>query len=171
MNKQLLLVDTNVISRALTKSQTKAYSNLFKELEDHYKFIISGYTKYELLCSSDKASRTKIDEYITNEMILVTLSQPLMDFASRVYNLYKKHPSTKGLNIGVGDIANAAFSIIKDCQIMTIDNNDYPRPFFIDVDRKRAEYISTKSRETIDTIYILKPDMDNLKECFNLHGV
>jgi len=152
-------------------NQTKAYSELFKELEKEYRFAVTGYTKYELLCSSSKDKQQKIHEYIHNEMVLISLSQTLMDFSARIYNLYKTHVSTKGKVISVGDITNASVSIIKNCPIITIDNNDYPRPFFEDLSRKRVKYISKKDREVTDTIYVLKPDMANIKECFASYAV
>jgi predicted nucleic acid-binding protein len=171
VTKKLLLVDTNVISHALTPSQTAAYAELFKKLEKQYRFAVTGYTKYELLCSSSKEKQAKIHEYIAEEMLLIFLSQPLMDFSARLYNLYMAHKSTRGKVIGVGDITNAALSIIKNCPIITIDNNDYPRPFFKDRARRRVKYVSRKDREITDTIYILIPDTTNIKECFKEHGV
>jgi predicted nucleic acid-binding protein len=152
-------------------NQTQAYAQLFGELEKEYKFAVTGYTKYELLCSSSKEKQVKIHEYIRNEMILIALSQTLMDFSARLYNLYKTHASTKGKVISVGDITNASASIIKNCPLITIDNNDYPRPFFEDLSRKRVKYISKKDREVSDTIYILTPDMSNIKECFDAYAV
>ena len=110
-SKKLLLIDANIISHALTPNQTAAYVKLFEELEKEYKFVVTGYTKYEVMCSSDKAHRDKIEEYIEQNMAYVTLSKPLMDFAARLCFLYGKHPSTKGHHITNGDVVNAAFSI------------------------------------------------------------
>ena len=171
MAKKLLLVDTNVISHALTPNQTTVYAELFKELEKQYKFVVTGLTKYELFCSSSKEKQAKTQTYIDEEMILVSLSQPLMDFSARLHNLYKIHHSTKGKIISIGDITNAALSILRNCPIITIDNNDYPRPFFKDMDRKRIKYTSKKDKEVLDTIYILKPDMTNIRQCFKINDV
>lgn len=169
--KELLLIDTNIISHALTPTQTVAYAALFKELENNYIFVVTGFTKYELLCSSSKKHREGISDYIENEMVYVELSDVLMNFSARIHNLYRTHKSTKHLTITTGDIINASFSIAKNCPLLTIDNNDYPRPFFIDVDRKRVEYESTKSRAVMDTVYILKPDMENIKVCCKEYNI
>jgi hypothetical protein len=91
-----------------------------------------------------------------------------MDFAARVYFLYSKHPSTKGYRISMADIVNASVAIIKKCPLITIDNNDYPTPFFQEIDRRRVTYTG-KNKEVTDTVYILKPDIDNIKECFRKH--
>lgn len=171
MAKKLLLIDTNIISHALIPNQTKAYAKLFKTLESDYKFVITGYTRYELMCSSDKNHRYKIDKYLDQEMATVVLSDGLMHFSARVFYLYSKHVSTKGVKIGTGDIINAALAIVKDCELLTIDNNDYPTPFFSETDRRRVTYNSKKNRETTDTVYILKPDLENVKQCFQAHDV
>lgn len=169
--KQLLVVDANIISHALTPNQTEAYARLFKELEGQYRFAVTGFTQFELQRSSDKENRRKIADFITNEMTRVDLSDALMQFSARVTYLYAKHPSTKGHKITEGDIINAGLSIIKDAPILTIDSLDYPTPFFRETTRQRVEYQSTRGREVIDTVYILAPDMDNIKYCFAEHEV
>jgi Predicted nucleic acid-binding protein, contains PIN domain len=172
MATSLLLIDTNIISQALVPSHTAAYAALFKDLEAKYdRFVVSGFTKYELMCSSDKEHRAKIDNYIANDMILISLSQPLMDFAARVCFLYGHHKSTKGHKIGMGDIVNASLAIIKKCPILTMDNNDYPTPFFQEIDRRRVTYDTGKNKEMTDTVYILKPDLENLRTCFEAYEV
>jgi|GEM_PF-2082021 len=168
MAKELLVVDTNIISHALTPNQTAAYEDLFKNLEKQYAFSVTAYTKFELMCSSDKKHRAKIEEYISQDMVRFSLSEPLMDFAARVYFLYAKHPSTKGYKISMADIVNASVAIIKKCPLITIDNNDYPTPFFQEIDRRRVTYTG-KNKEVTDTVYILRPDIDNIKECFKKH--
>lgn len=169
--KKLLVVDTNILSHALTPNQTEAYEALFVELEQTYKFVVTGFTRFELLRSSDKDNQAKITKYLQSDMVNIDLSTTLMDFSARVNNLYAKHPSTKGHKITEGDIINASLAIIKDCPIITIDSLDYPTPFFQEIDRKRVEYKSVRGRDVIDTVYILKPDMDNLRHCFGEHEV
>lgn len=105
-------------------------------------------------------------EFVSQNLTLFELSQPLMDFTARVYNLYSTHKSTKGLKITNGDIVNASLAIIKNVPIMTIDNNDYPTPFFREIARERVRYESRKDREVMNTVYILEPDMENIKYCF-----
>ena len=51
-SKALLLVDANIISHALTDNQTPAYVKLFARLEKKYKFVVTGFTKYEIMCTS-----------------------------------------------------------------------------------------------------------------------
>lgn len=166
MKKSFLLVDTNVISHALTPNKTPKYAELFKELEKKYLFAVTGYTQYELMCSSDQSHRAKIEKYIRDDMAYATLNQMLMTFSARLCYLYSKHPSIKNQKISDGDTINAAFSIAKDCPLITIDNNDYPRPFFIEIDRYRVLYESKKNKETMDTLYVLKPDFENIEQAF-----
>ncbi len=169
--KKLLLVDANIISHALTPNQTSAYVKLFTELERDYQFIVTGYTKYEVTCSSDKEHREKIEAFIEQTMLYVNLSESLMDFAARLHYLYSKHASTKGHHIGMGDIVNAAFAIAKPCEVLTIDNNDYPTLFFAELKRKRVKYTSKKGNSMTDTVCILAPDIENTKECFDKYEV
>jgi predicted nucleic acid-binding protein len=169
--KELLLVDANIISHALTDNQTPAYVKLFEKLEQQYKFVVTGFTKYEVTCTSDKDHKEKISEYLEQNMAYVELSKPLMDFAAKICFLYQKHPSTKAHKITMGDIVNAAFAIAKPCCILTIDNMDYPLPFFMEVAREHVSYASKKGNEVTDVAHILKPDIDNTKQCFQTHQV
>lgn len=169
--KPPLILDANIISRALATNQTEAYAKLFKKYENQYSFWVTGYTQYELQRSSSTEHQKATREYIAQNLTLVELAQPIMDFSARVFSLYAKHPSTKGLKISDGDIVNAACAIIKGAPVMTIDNNDYPRPFFIDENREHVRYSSNKNREMIDTVYILTPDMTNIKHCFEQHNL
>ena len=171
MTKTPLVVDTCIISHALNQNKKAAYAAYFKTLESKFKFIVTGYTQYELTCSSDKENRIKILEYIENDMSYVELSETLMNNAARVFYLYSKHSSTIGKKISAGDIINASVAIALNCPLLTIDNNDYPRPFFQDDDRGRVTYNTNKNKETTDTVYILKPDMLNIKQCFEDHKV
>jgi predicted nucleic acid-binding protein len=158
MERKLLLVDANVISNALNITQAEAYKTLFESFDKDYEFALTGYTKYELVRSADKDHRVKYDQYIDDYYTYVSLSKELLDFASKLSYLYSKYPSTKGKVISVGDIVNAAFCIIKNCPIITIDNNDYPAPFFQEISRKHIEYVSKKGNRQIDTITLLMPD-------------
>lgn len=169
--KRLLVVDANIISHALTVNQTPAYIKLFAILETDYKFVVTGHTKYELMCTSDREHRQRLEEYLEQNMAYVTLSKQLMDFAARLSFLYGKHSSTKGFKISMGDIVNAAFSIAYPSALLTIDNNDYPRPFFSEITRKRVSYTSKKGHNVMDTVCVLEPDIENVKECFAQHDV
>jgi len=163
--KKLLLVDTNVISHALSPNQTECYVNLFKKLETDFRFIVTEFTKYELLRSSDKEHRVSIEKYITQNMATVDLSSILIGFSARIYYLYKKHPKLE-VRISDGDVINAAFSIAKNCAILTIDNTDFPRLMFAETDRFPVSYTSKKGKATNDTVYLLTPDMLQIKTCF-----
>ena len=166
IGKGLLLVDTNIISHALSPNQTDAYALLFAELEEYYRFVVSGFTQFELLCSSSAINQERIIEYISSDMHYIVLSESLMNYAGVLHNLYQKHPSTKGHKIGHGDIINAAFSIIQKSPLVTMDSMDYPTPFFQEIDRKRITYTkSNNQKEITDTIYILQPDIQNIESC------
>lgn len=169
--RKILLVDANVISHALTDNQTPAYTELFAELEKEYKFAVTGFTKYELTCSSNRLNRDKIDEYLEDNMAYAALSKSMMDFSARLSYLYSQHISTKNKNITMGDIVNAAFAIAKPCDVLTIDNNDYPTPFFAEVSRKRVSYESKRGNQMTDVVCVLRPDVDNVKECFTRHDI
>ncbi len=171
MAKKLLVIDTNIISHALTPSQTLAYAKLLEIYQKDYTFMVTGYTQFELLVGSTKARQEATKEYIKENMSYVELSQVLIDFAARIMNLYKNHKSTKGMKISEADVINAALAIAKTSPVMTIDNNDYPTPFFKEIARERVSYKSSKSREVMDTVYVLEPDMVNIKYCFENNGL
>lgn len=152
-------------------SSQAAYVDELNKLLETYRLIITMFTQYELLKSSDLENQAKILDFLSKNYSRVELNESAMNFSSRIFNLYHKHPSTKHRVITDGDIINAAITIGKNCHIMTIDNNDYPRPFFEEVSRHRIVYESNKKRETMDVAYVLKPDMDNLKHCAKEHCI
>lgn len=166
MGKKLLVIDANILSHALTPNQTSAYAKLFEELEKTYLFVVTSLTRYELLCNTDRINCEKIKTYIAKDMQSVELSEILVNFSAKVRYLYSKELQQSRTNgISVCDTVNAAYAIAKDgnCHVLTIDNTDYPREFFIDVNRPHIVYNSKKGRETHETVYILKPDMANIK--------
>lgn len=169
--KQLLIIDTNILSHALTANKKASFAALFTELEGQYKFVVSGFTLYEICCESSKSHRSSIVSYIQSEMSLIDLSRVLMDATARIHYLYRHHKSTKGLVIGVGDKINAALAVVANASILTIDNNDFPTPFFQETSRHRIVYTSTKKKEATETAYVLRPDMENIKECFQKFDV
>lgn len=169
--KTTLVVDTNVLSRAINPKQTDSYKPLFEELERQYIFTVSGFTRFELMRSSDKAHRNAVANYISQEMVSVDLSRVLMDFSARVYYLYSKHPVTKGKNITEGDIINAALAIIKGCPVLTHDGSDYPAPFFRELIRRPITLKSAKNKDVIEMVYLLEPDMEHIKYCFGEHEI
>lgn len=132
--------------------------------------MVTGFTQFELLVGSTKSRQEATKAYIKENMSYVELSQVLVDFSARIMNLYKYHKSTKGMHISEADVINAALAIAKNSPIMTIDNNDYPTPFFKEIARERVRYSSSKSREVMDTVYILEPDMVNIKYCLEDSG-
>lgn len=169
--KKFLVVDTNVISHALSPQQTHCYSELFAKLEGEYTFVVTGYTKYELLCNSSPENVIKIYEYIENNMAYVELSGVLMDFSAKVRYLYSKELPDRVKGISTCDTVNAAFSIAKECDLLTIDNTDYPRAFFKDKDRFRIDYTSRSNRQTTDTVYLLTPDCENASLLAKKYGL
>lgn len=164
-SKKYLILDTNIVSNMMSASGQDAYLATLNNLLSEYRLIVTMFTQYELLKSSEADSQRAILEFLSKNYPRIELNESAMNFSARIFNLYKKHPSTKGLRITDGDIINAAITIGKDCYIMTIDNNDYPRPFFAEVARHDIRYSGRKGREVLDVAYILSPDMSNLKHC------
>lgn len=163
--KTHLILDTNIVSRAMSKHSQKIYLDELNKLLSNYQFGVTLFTQYELLKSSNRENQGLILSYLSENYSRVALNEETMNFSSRIFNLYKKHESTKGYKITDGDIINGAITIGKNCHIMTIDNNDYPRPFFKEVSRHQLIYTSSSGRPTMDMAYILCPDMDYLKHC------
>ena len=163
--KAYLVLDTNIVSRAMSKHSQATYLNEMNTLLSKHKFCVTLFTQYELLKSSSKVNQALILEYLAKNYTRIKLNEETINFASRIFNLYKKHDSTKGYKITDGDIINGAITIGLNCCIMTIDNNDYPRPFFKEVSRHSLIYESSSGRPTMDMAYILCPDMEYLRHC------
>ena len=163
--KTHLILDTNIVSRAMSKHSQEVYLDELNKRLSHYQFCVTLFTQYELLKSSSRDNQKLILTYLSENYPRIELNEETINFSSRIFNLYKKHDSTSGYRITDGDIINGAITIGLDCHIMTIDNNDYPRPFFKEVSRHQLIYESSSGRPTMDMAYILCPDMEYLKYC------
>ena len=163
--KTNLILDTNIVSRAMSKHSQAAYLKEMNALLSNHQFCVTLFTQYELLKSSSRENQKLILEYLSENYVRIKLNEETINFAARIFNLYKKHDSTKGYKITDGDIVNGVITIALNCCIMTIDNNDYPRPFFREVSRHALTYDSSTGRPTMDMAYILCPDMEYLKHC------
>jgi predicted nucleic acid-binding protein len=164
-NKELLLLDTNIISNAMSKHGQEAYLEQLDLLLPSYKLGVTLYMQYELLKSSDKEHQMAILKYLSEDYFRIKLSENVINFSARIFNLYSRHKDTKGLKITDGDVINGAITIAKNCHIMTMDSNDYPRPFFQEVSRHKISYMSSSRRPVVDFAYILSPDIDHLRHC------
>jgi len=149
----------------MSKHSQTIYLDELNKLLATYQFCVTLFTQYELLKSSNRPNQKLILEYLSQNYTRIKLNEETVNFSSRIFNLYKKHDSTKCYKITDGDIINGAITIGLNCHIMTIDNNDYPRPFFKEVSRHSLTYDSSSGRPTMDMAYILCPDMDYLKHC------
>lgn len=119
MTKTPLILDTNIVSRSMLKSSQKAFLQELDKLLRHYTLLATLFTQYELLKSSDRNNQKSILKYLSDNYPRIDLNETAVNFSARIFNLYKKHPSTKGLKITDGDIINAAIAIGKDCAIIT----------------------------------------------------
>lgn len=171
MTKKQIIFDTNIVSRLMSQSGRDAYVKELDKLAPQYSFLVTLYTQYELLKSSDQANQKIITEFLSRNYPRVMLNEKAMNFSARIHNLYKQEPTTKGRSITDGDIINAALTIALNCEILTIDNTDYPRPFFMEKQRYHISYTSTKDRPVMDVAYLLEPDMDYLKHCADLYKI
>ncbi len=160
-----LLLDTNIVSRVMSKHSQETYLEELDKQLLNYQFCVTLFTQYELLKSSNRENQKIILTYLAESYTRIRLNEETINFSARIFNLYKKHDSTKGYKITDGDIINGAITIGLNCCIMTIDNNDYPRPFFEEVSRHQLIYESSSGRPTMDMAYILRPDMSYLKHC------
>lgn len=163
--KTHLILDTNIVSRAMSKHSQEVYLEELNKLLPNYQFCVTLFTQYELLKSSSRENQKLILEYLSGDYVRIKLNEEAINFSARIFNLYKKHDSTKGYKITDGDIINGAITIGLNCHILTIDNNDYPRPFFKEVSRHSLTFESSSGRPTMDMAYILCPDMEYLKYC------
>lgn len=149
----------------MSKHSQDAYLGELNKLLPNYQFCVTLFTQYELLKSSSRHNQKLILAYLSENYARIKLNEEAVNFSARIFNLYKKHDSTKGYKITDGDIINGAITVALDCHIMTIDNNDYPRPFFKEVSRHSLTFESASGRSTMDMAYILCPDMEYLKYC------
>ncbi|MEK9201313.1 MAG: PIN domain-containing protein [Patescibacteria group bacterium] len=164
--KSYLLIDTCVIQYVATKDVDLAVNEYLLEIKSRgFDFVISDISTYESL---QGVSAQKENELLSllNSLDRYPIDANTLIAAAQIKTLYdlEKVPQNQ---ISDGDKIIAATSILTGAPIVTSDLNDFPRPYFVELERKNIIY-KHKNVDRMIPIYILSPNIDVVNHRFSI---
>jgi len=155
---QKLIVDTNILQYAAREEYANGAARLFQTLLDRkLEAYISGYTAFEVYrgIASKKipVTRAIVDQFTAALPDILTYK-----VAAILTTCYNTHEATKSYasRISDGDVVIAASAIRDQAGVLTANGNDFPRPFFTEVESFQLENSKTGA---IIIAHLLEPDL------------
>lgn len=154
-----IIIDTNVIQYGVGdhfSEDTGLLLSLLNESSDET--YISSYTAYEIYrgIENRKIEKTKkvVDAFSSYDPDLVVYK-----IAAVLTTCYQRHPATKNYasKFNDGDTIIAASAFRDGSQILTANANDFPAPFFLEVER---HYITSKTTHVKIPVSVVAPDYE-----------
>jgi predicted nucleic acid-binding protein len=172
--RPIVLLDTNTIQHALSKASQPQISPFLDELtsEGNAVLSISDIVVFESLKSIafSPAKYAPVVNFIDGNLTRYPISHDVLVGAAQLHEMYGKHDAVKGHAnaISTEALIIAVTSILTGGFVLTSDCNDFPGPFF-DVVHKQVFYFNDGSRRKHIVKYLLRPDLDLIREAFNDH--
>ena len=164
--QKYLLFDTNIVQYLTSEKVGLLLFQYLCPIFSSFMPAISQITLCEHL-SGLNANDEKSKQYIYNyDYFLV--DTPTLVGAARLQNLYKKE-CKEVRNIDLGDRLIAATSIIHNMPVVTANVQDFPRPFFREIDSYTIEY-EHNGKKKYQNIQILHPDLVFINNKLSEHG-
>lgn len=157
MNKKVL-IDANILQYATNISYANDVYAVFDKLKSlGYDLMVSSYTTFEVYRGLDTKRIPKmkqvIDLFSPNETDLMCFS-----VAAVLDTCYRRYQSTKPYagRYSDGDLVLAGSSFAYNSPILTANGNDFPRPFFKEID---AALFGSAARPMPIKAQLLMPDI------------
>ncbi|MDP3982500.1 MAG: PIN domain-containing protein [bacterium] len=163
---QNIILDTNILQYSTSKGPKDQFIIYISELiERGFGLTISEITVYELLAglSSEKEKQAiqtleAFGRYKVEVDVFIG--------AAQLSTLYSMDKSVMDSGISTGDRIIAASAILTGSLILSSDVNDYPRPYFNEVE-ERLIYFKKKDRQHMISTYLLAPNIPVINQKFN----
>jgi predicted nucleic acid-binding protein len=160
-NSITIILDNNVVQSFLNKDLAPELASFLEEVEQiGATMAVSDITLYEALKAIifDQQKSMEVANFIDAYLVRYLVDDNVMINAARVHELYGSDTATKGSrhSYSTEDIINATTAMLLGCYLMTCDGNDYPMPFFKEVNRIPV-YYQTGNRRHHRVFYLLQP--------------
>jgi predicted nucleic acid-binding protein len=159
-----ILLDTNILSNLLSKQiglaeQTnKLLNDLILNENELY---ISDFTKYEFLRTIPKNKEKECNDLL-NQLIHIKHTNTRFERSVHLYNLYKNHLEVSMSLNSISDIDVFIASLIfttENTYLLSSDYCDFPRPFFLEKDIWRIEYIRKRGNKASLYYYLFEANL------------
>ncbi len=165
-----ILIDTNVIDYATKKQGSVGVQELLQQLKvNNIQPAVSAYSTFEAYRGLDPTKVSTMREVISK---LNPLEVDLKSFkiAALLYTCYQRNSATKQYldRYKDGDLVLAASAIRYNLPILTANGNDFPRPYFTEMD---SAVITVDRKKRPVVIQTLKPDINYFNDQIAEHYV
>jgi len=153
--KKYIVLDTNIIQYCSNKDLGKKITlDLQSLVSNGYEIAISKFTLFESLDGAN--IQTEIARLgVINNFSKFCITKNILIKAAHLSCLYKKENLN---NISIGDKIIGATAWLRNSMIYTADGNDYPRPYFSEIERKEFVFMNNKNNHSLITIFLLRPE-------------
>lgn len=167
--KQSIILDTNVIQYSTNKKFGKEISTYLGELiKRGFELAISEVSYSELLANLNEKKEREgmellnkfIKRFAVEYLVLIVTAQ-----VSTLYNQQRRLELKPKTEASTEDKIIAATAILSGSLIMTSNINDFPRPFFKEVEEKLIFYKENNKNNMI-VIQLLKPNIPVINQRF-----
>lgn len=162
-----ILLDTCVVNNVLSKERKLAEvtANLISELLENGNILyISEFTHYELLRGANSEKRKKATDEL-KRYITISQSSERLERSTLLWTAYQNAPSIKGNLNSISDIDVFIGSLVFTDQhplLLTADFNDFPRPFFKEVEIASLSYEKSRGNKACQYYYFLEANNESL---------
>ena len=162
---QYIILDTNIIQYI---GDRHIGADLMQYLLDVVKrgfgFAISEVSTYELLSGATIRQEQQVSAILSNFMKYSVDSSVLIT-ASQLSTIYKNEKIPEQ-SISMADKIIGATAILTGSLVMTADINDYPRPFFTEVEEK-SFYYRHKNKMCMRIVQLLRSNLQVMQQRFS----
>ncbi|MBI5619884.1 hypothetical protein HY950_02905 [Candidatus Gottesmanbacteria bacterium] len=152
-----ILLDTCVIQSFADKHRGQQYSTYLSQLVSQtYALAISEISLYELIQGVSVSKEQQLLQTLEG-VKRYTIDQNVLIAAARMRTLCNMENIARE-QISDGDRIIAATSVLTGSFILTENLNDFPRPFFVEMERKNIIY-DYKNVQRMIPVYLLTPDL------------
>ena len=157
-----IILDTNIIQYLGNEDISKVLEPYILELNSRATLRISLITIYECLRGLKLQDEAKPSE-ILSIFNPYDIEKTVLIAASRLQTFYFHDKTIAEGSISIEDKIIAATAILTGSYVLTANVNDFPRPYFKEIERKNIIY-TRKGKEILLHIQLLAPDIDYINK-------
>lgn len=168
MPKPLAILDTCIIDYSVKKHTKISAADLLTTLDKKHSLYISVFTRFEAYRGANSATAALIKRVMVY-FDTSPLNKECIDISAALYTCYESEPDIKKRikNIGDGDFIIGATSFSYNSLIITSNRNDFPYPYFTEVESYNIEYKNGNIRKNIP-VSKLRPNYQHFNQAIKL---
>ena len=161
-----VLLDTCIIQYAVSKDTGAIFQQYLAEFSSRgYPLAISEFSIYELLQGTSVSKEAELLQWLNSFNTRYLVANNVLLAAAQLRTLYDMEKISRE-QVGDGDKIIASTSILTGSPILTANLNDFPRPFFYEIERKQLIYRYKDTQRMIPTC-LLAADTDIINSRFS----